>query len=141
MADPLSIAAGVAGLIGLSGQIFSGCLLAKSFLDDVKNAPKDITALKSELETLSMTAKSFERLVDGCRVLEPNMKQDSATVLKQCLDAVDSLKKYVETECKDGKGVRNRIKVAGKNSTIEKCVVKLSRLNAAMQATQNNVSM
>jgi hypothetical protein len=88
-----------------------------------------------------MTAKSFERLVDGCRVLEPNMEQDSATVLKQCLDAVDSLKKYVETECKDGKGVRNRIKVAGKNSTIEKCVVKLSRLNAAMQATQNNVSM
>jgi hypothetical protein len=40
MADPLSIAAGVAGLIGLSGQIFSGCLLAKSFLDDVKMPPK-----------------------------------------------------------------------------------------------------
>lgn len=144
MSDPFSIAAGVVGLVGLSGQIFSGCLFIKSFLEDVKNAPKDIAALKAELETLSAATKSFDRLVNECARDGLSIADNDYTpALKQCLDIINDLQTYVSSEVSkfaDGKRWRDRVKSAVKNPTIDKHLARLSRANATMQMTQNNLT-
>jgi hypothetical protein len=90
MADPLSVSASVAGLIGLTGQLLSGCLYLKGFYNDVKNAPKEVASLATELNALSDvvqdTSDRLNRLPHGLVVAhhEPT--------IKQCLDVVDGIK-------------------------------------------------
>lgn len=144
MSDPFSLAVGVAGLVGLSGQIFSGCVFIKSFLEDVRNAPKSIAALKAELETIAAAAKSFDQLVSECA---PNEEQwitteEYAPALNQCLDVINGLQKYIADEVArfaGGKRWLDRVKSAGKNSAIEKHLARLLRASSIMQMTQNNL--
>jgi hypothetical protein len=62
MADPLSIAASVAGLIGLTLQVAD---INKRYIDSARNAPKAIKAYQREVVTLQAAVNALQdRLKD-----------------------------------------------------------------------------
>jgi hypothetical protein len=69
MADPLSIAASVAGLIGLANEV--GKIIA-NYVGSVKSAPDDAERLRTELTALSFVLEQMnkvlpqEELYDAC---------------------------------------------------------------------------
>jgi hypothetical protein len=58
MAEAVGLAASIAGLIGLAGQVLQGGLFIQQFFEDVRGAPAEVLDLRDELEhrlTISLT--------------------------------------------------------------------------------------
>lgn len=84
MADPLSIAASVAGLLGLTGQVLHGCKVVKKFLDDVVNAPVEIRSLGHEINILVAMMNDFETLLAKDKVGQVSVPLRLDAALKYC---------------------------------------------------------
>ena len=144
MADPLSVTASVAGLIGLVGSILEGCLFLKNFAKDAKNAPKDISNLAIELSTMETAVKTFEALVmDYWSKGYITSIDDYTPALKQCLGIVDDMSLSIKTDVaafKDGSGgCWNKLKAAGKKSDITEGRGRLTAAINYLQVVQNNL--
>ncbi|KAI0599190.1 ankyrin [Biscogniauxia sp. FL1348] len=89
MADPLSIAAGVAGLATFASNIFS-CL--KKYGKSVKNAPKEIEALATEINLLAGALYSLSSLIGTFQNEMPHIR-DKLHHVDACKDILSSIHK------------------------------------------------
>ncbi|KAI0543207.1 P-loop containing nucleoside triphosphate hydrolase protein [Xylaria digitata] len=71
MADPLSIAASVAGLIALSGSIYK---VIGDFVEQAANPPQSAHALLLEVSEMRMVLKSLSDLIDNFLVYPPKRR-------------------------------------------------------------------
>ena len=62
MAEPLSVAASIAGLITLSTQIVG---IAKELFDKVKDAPETISRVREEVESMQPIFSQVQQLLTG----------------------------------------------------------------------------
>jgi hypothetical protein len=67
MAEAVGLAASVAGLVGLAGQVLQGGLFIQKFFDDVRNAPAEVQDLKDELDLFTFIAKDTKKLFETAR--------------------------------------------------------------------------
>lgn len=60
MAEAAGLAASVAGLVGLAGQVLQGSLFIKQFFEDVCDAPVEVLDLRDELELFAFVVRDTE---------------------------------------------------------------------------------
>ena len=67
-AEAVGLGASVLTFVGLAGTILQGCVSLRSILDDVKDAPTDLRALKRELAIFESYLDGFQShpVVEGC---------------------------------------------------------------------------
>jgi hypothetical protein len=97
MADPLSITAGVAGLLGFA---LHGSKRMLEFIDGIRNAPKDIAAISVDLRALYQEIAALAAMQEGfCR--NPTMADYLREPLENCVDVFTeftmTLNQYVVT--------------------------------------------
>ena len=90
MADPLSIAASIAGLIGLTLQVVD---INKRYIDSIRNAPKAIKAYHREVVMLQAAINALQdRLKDpelrahlaDCQKSSPDLLKTASSGIAQC---------------------------------------------------------
>ena len=162
MAEALGLAASVAGLVGLAGQLFNGCMFVKGFLDDAKNAPEDIRAIHKEIEILAAAAQDASRIFKeveisgGCidnRVNDDGVENAPTNfsnsqyqqALEQCIDAVTTLGKIIESEVQKfgGKHAKlwDRMKAATKKKAFAEHISRIERAKTQLMMAMQNISM
>ena len=72
MADPLSIAASVTGLLSVAGQI---CTNISSFISSVANAPNSARRALTAVEEMRMALTSVQQVIDRLSRLPRNRKE------------------------------------------------------------------
>jgi len=141
MAEAVALAASIAGLTALAGKLTQGCLYLKSVFEDIKNVPKNVQLLVTELDILLRISKSIEaRLEAGVlgRVFE---EADFRPALEQCVKTVESLGDQVAEDLKkivNGKDGRwwERIKVVSKKKTMADQLSRLERAKCQILMVQ-----
>jgi len=141
MAEAIGLAASIAGLAALAGKLTQGCIYLKGVFEDIKNAPKDVQLLITELNILLGVSKSIEaRLEAGVlgRVFE---EADFRPALEQCVSTVESLRDQVAEDLKrigNGKDGRwwERIKVVSKKKTMADQLSRLERAKSQILMVQ-----
>jgi hypothetical protein len=147
MAEAIGLAANLAGLIGLAGQLLEGCLFVKDFLEDIKSAPQEIKTLSEEIGILSSAARSTTRLIE--RLKEPGLTIDQAEyepALRQCIRTVQILGQEVEGYVKKGSGDGgmkwwDKMKVASKKKSLGSHIERLERAKTQIHMVQLNISL
>jgi hypothetical protein len=104
MADPLSVSASVAGLVGLALQG------TRRLIDDVNNvrdAPKSLEDLQTDLTSIGASLKSLEAVDESqLRLLGENVYDQSAMAIEKCASACDRFRGDLQRwtkRCRDGK--------------------------------------
>ena len=162
MAEALGFAASAAGLVGLAGQLFNGCMFVKGFLDDAENAPEDIRALHKEIEILAAAAQDASRIfkevgrsgggIDNS-VDEDGVENAPTTfsssqyqqALEQCIDTVTTLGKKIESEVQKfgGKHAKlwDRMKAATRKKAFAEHISRVERAKTQLMMAMQNLSM
>jgi hypothetical protein len=95
MSDPLSLAAGVAGLLALTLQIIQ---INKNYLDSAKHAPKIIKAYHRELLMLQSSLALLKERLSDPDVLDylGQEQQQSSETLRATKDGIDGCTAYMQ---------------------------------------------
>lgn len=147
MAEILGIVSGAAGLVGLSGQILQGCLFAKAFFNDVKNAPDDIKRILEELEILQAAAEKTKLLFEEVNGSHANInEQFFDPPLTLCFGIVTRLgKKLAEVSQKIETTKSSRwwemMKAAARTKIINGQLVSLERAKSSLLIVQQDITM
>lgn len=80
--DPVTIATSVAGLISLSAEAIQ---IIREYYTSVKNAPKDIRDIKTEMESLSIILQRLELLMRSDKIRSNSVSFDTSSVLATAL--------------------------------------------------------
>ncbi|KAL2065257.1 hypothetical protein VTL71DRAFT_2926 [Oculimacula yallundae] len=93
MAEVVGLAASIAGLLGITGQIGKSALFIKGFLEDTKNALEEVLRLAAEIELLATAAKKTDVLLSQCHADElfPDL-EDERKALVRYADMIERLK-------------------------------------------------
>ena len=124
MAEVVGLAASIAGLVAITGQIGKSILFIKGFLEDTKNAPEDIRSLAYEIELLSSAAEKTNALLSKCHDdgLDFDV-EDEERGLKRYADMIEKLKAKIEKDVKTfGRGKGHwweRVGSAGRKKSVE----------------------
>lgn len=105
--DPFSIAAGIAGLLQLTGA----CLkLGNRFLGPSENSANGLSDISSRLNSLNGTLQSFQIYLETCPedATRLNAKQSIADALKRCETALSHTQRQLESTNLMGKYVIGR---------------------------------
>jgi hypothetical protein len=90
MADPLSVSASVAGLVGLA---LHGIRRLLDDVNNVRDAPKSLEDLQTELEFIGSSLKSLEAVDESqLRLLGENVYYQSAMAIERCASACDGFR-------------------------------------------------
>jgi hypothetical protein len=102
MADPLSIAASVAGLLSLSLQVIK---IIRKDITTVSNAPKEASELVEKLQTLTDVLQFLQEFVDRNATLAlPASTPTKPLVLTTIIDKCSGLLKKLESHSKELRG-------------------------------------
>ena len=93
--DPLSITASVAGLLSLSGQLYT---VFNEYLDAHANAPRHVRLVLDEITSLQLIFRQVQQLIDNSSALDENRTSmlrgaDLVTILTGCVCAYSLLEK------------------------------------------------
>ena len=124
MAEVVGLAASVAGLLAITGQIGKSILFIKGFLEDTKNAPEEIRSLAYEIELLSSAAEKTNALLSKCQDEGLDIDvEDQERDLARYADMIEKLKAKIEKDVKTfgpGKGRwRERVGSAARKKSVE----------------------
>lgn len=146
MAEVVGLAASVAGLVGIIGQLGKGVLLVKGFLDDAKDAPDNIRSLSAEAGLLSSAAQKTGRLLVMCQQdgLELDLEEEHKA-LKKYTNMVDNLGAKFEKDVKkfgEGKGRwYERMKTAGRKKGLAEYMVAVERAKTLVTDVELKIMM
>lgn len=142
MSDPLSLAAGIGGLITLTLQVIK---INKDYIDSVKNAPKVLNAYLQELLMLQSSLTLLkERLSDQEVIVYLARKQrQSPTILQDARNGIDGcsteLRKIISSIAKKDKvPMLTRMTFYFSQAEIEKDLQRLQRYRAMIIDNFNN---
>ncbi|KAH7400462.1 hypothetical protein BKA64DRAFT_482361 [Cadophora sp. MPI-SDFR-AT-0126] len=108
MAEAVGLAASIASLVAIVGQVGKSVLFIKGFFEDIKNAPDDIRSLAEEIEMLASAAQKTKGLL--VKYQETGLGLDvenECKALKRYVGMVERLGVKIEKDVKkfgDGKG-------------------------------------
>ncbi|KAL8994336.1 MAG: hypothetical protein Q9169_005663 [Polycauliona sp. 2 TL-2023] len=127
MADPLSIAAGVVGLLTAAAQISS---LLVEFTSSSRNAPGTAQTVLTEVGDIEETLSHLQKFLlgngrsnrSGARLLQID---HVVKIITGCVLTFSELEKLLDTLVVDGKGVLNRMQWARKEKTINHLIQRL----------------
>lgn len=126
----------VVGIIGLAGQITQGCYYLKNLIGDIRDAPKELTNLRDELDIIEGVVNSSAAALGA-----------GNEALRACLEAISCLKDEVGPALlafsKSNGLERNcgKVKAAVKKQRTKECLERLSRAKDTLVAAQMNVSL
>ncbi len=95
MADPLSIASGIGGLIALAASTAQGLT---TLITDIRNAPAEIEDLKQDLQALDTVIKTTANLyqVYGLKVEDAALSETFSGILEGCVRPMQNLEKVLQ---------------------------------------------
>jgi hypothetical protein len=142
MAEPLSVSASVAGLLGLTGQLLSGCLYLKDFYNDAKNSPKEILSLATELDALSDVVQDTSNCLNG--LPQGSIIANYEPTIKQCLEVIHDMKAELNVySTKLGGAKRSRwwtkVEYASKKKAFSSQLSRLQRVKTQVIMVSNNI--
>lgn len=131
MADPLSVAASIAGLIALAGKLTT---TVYSFQQSVGGAPESAQHVKEEVDRIRMVLSQVEQFLHttnrqtGQSSAHMIYVQDFLRVVSDCALTFSSLDGLVDELVTGGQGILPRMKWAMKDKEIVKLAERLGRL-------------
>ncbi|KAI4602531.1 hypothetical protein KJ359_009779 [Pestalotiopsis sp. 9143b] len=145
MADPLSVASGIAGLLSLAGAAFRG---VHQYIRSVKDAKDFIKALSKELQSLSS-------VLQGVRVLAEAFEQDEAASnvilrLEHVSDCKNVLNEIIKETTKIREAISDQKSISSKIETLrwplrksktEDLINELSRHKATLSLAYDAASL
>lgn len=146
MAEAVGLAASIAGLIGITGQLAKGVLFLKGFVEDTKNAPEDIRSLAAELELLGSAATKTDKLLVKCKDggLDFDLEVERKG-LKRYADMIENLGTKIEKDVKkfgSGKGRWwERVGSAGRKKGVEGYLIGVERAKTLVLDIEMKIMM
>jgi len=127
MAEAVALAASVAGLTGLAGQILQGCIFIRKFFEHVRDAPEEVLDLRDELELFTLVASDTEKLFQRAgddEMLIPAVQYKR--ILERCANIVKDIADRLEQYAGKPEGWKrqwwSRLKVASRKRTLAECM-------------------
>lgn len=93
MADPLSVTAGILGIVSLAHEVTKSVLAAKKLCEDVREAPQELMGFIEEIERTSSVLEIVARDCSAFDRDDSNMLDES---VRQCRSALRHLSDLVE---------------------------------------------
>jgi NACHT domain len=138
MADPLSIAASVAGLVAISETVFHSVI---SYGKQVKHAPTEVSRLAMRISELSGVLHSLRLLVTQFSVEKAKTLLKVETI-RECQALLDQIReKLAPMEQKKGKGTKDAIKYAIKRLTWPFTVPETERLVSRVEQFKSDFNL
>ncbi|KAL8847466.1 MAG: hypothetical protein Q9221_007492 [Calogaya cf. arnoldii] len=134
MADPLSIAAGVIGILTAAAQVSS---LLIDFTKNSKDAPQTARTVLTEVNEISGTLSHLQSFLLGNETLDRSRTQllqvdQVITVVSGCVLTFSELEKLFDTLKTDDMGIRDCVRWAKKEKTIGGLVQRLQNHKASL---------
>lgn len=127
--DPLSIAASVAGLIGLAVQVAPSL---QEYFSDVKHAKEDVDRYTNEIYTLVEVCERLQAFLDTDAAVTEACFKTTESVLSRTVASVDEcLRKLMQMMQVHGWG--KRLKWPVYKSQVEKSISRLTRYTQVFQ--------
>ncbi|KAH7317896.1 hypothetical protein BKA65DRAFT_109683 [Rhexocercosporidium sp. MPI-PUGE-AT-0058] len=146
MAEVVGLAASVAGLVALTGQIGKSILFIKGFLEDTKNAPEEIHSLAAEIELLGSAAKKTDGLLVKCNAdgLDIDLEEERKGLTRYA-DMIERLKEKIEKDAKNfgvGRGRWwERVGSAARKKSVEGYLVGVERAKTLVIGIETKISI
>ncbi|KAK0111701.1 hypothetical protein ONS95_002044 [Cadophora gregata] len=144
MAEVVGLAASIAGLVGITGQIGKSILFIKGFLEDARDAPEEIRSLASELELLASAAMKTDTLLVKCQTdgVVINLEEERKG-LKRYANMIEILKTKIEKDIKrfgPGKGHWwERVGSATRKKSVEGYLVGVERAKSLVFGIETKI--
>ena len=127
MADPLSIAGGVVGIVAFAQQLIESTIKIKRFCQDVKDAPAELDYILKQAENIEDLLRQLKQQGESAG---PHVD-----IYRKCLDfcqsAVGNLSTMVvELRAKMRSSQVHRVKLVLRRKDIESMLVRLDRSRA-----------
>ncbi|KAL3431916.1 hypothetical protein BDV09DRAFT_198273 [Aspergillus tetrazonus] len=141
MADPLSIASGLAGLISLGISVTKNLI---DFYSAYKNQASDLIHITRNLESLLVI---FDTLDNTLKVRQPQINEKELlesidNAITECKEIIEELQvEYLKFREKSTTGFRGRIQVAGRQAAYPFRKSTLQKLEEDISEIRNNLSL
>lgn len=146
MAEIVGLAASVAGLVAITGQIGKSILFIKVFLEDTKNAPEEVRSLAAEIELLGSAAEKTDALLVKCHAdgIEIDLEEERKGLTRYA-DMIERLKEKVEKDVKAfraGKGHWwERVGSVARKKSVEGYLVGVERAKTLVMGIETKIMM
>jgi hypothetical protein len=145
MAEAAGLAASIAGLVGLAGQVLQGGLFIKQFFEDVRDAPVEVLDLRDELELFAFVVRDTEKLLQRASETRPSIDTTSfRRTLERCAQIVkdigDRFVQCVENAGEDTRLWWKRLKVASRKKALANYMRRLERAKGQLLVVQSNLT-
>lgn len=137
----VALAASIAGLISLAGQILQGCQFIRNLLDDIRDAPEDIHTLSIYIETFQSSVQGFRQLLEQVERFgeKHGQNHEAKLALDLCNEGIQQLKGMVEAYCHSSKKELWRsLQAVSKKRAFLKCIEKLELSKTCLLVVQVN---
>ena len=146
MAEVVGLAASVAGLVGITGQIGKSIIFVKGFLEDTKNAPDEVRSLAAEIELLGSAAEKTDRLLVKCQAdgLDIDLNEERKGLTRYA-EIIEKLRTKIEKDVMTfgvGKGRWwERVGSAARKKSVEGYLVGVERAKTLVMSIENKIMM
>lgn len=132
----MEAAAAVVSFVGLAGPVAQGLKFLYDFTTDMKDCPKDIREMKTDLE---LVEELITQVIRQCNERDVRLRESAALAraIRHAQESVEDLKKELTAYVVDGK--RKRIRFAGKVSQTQKLRASLDRTKTIMFELKNQL--
>lgn len=128
MSDPLSIAAGVVGLLTAAAQV---TLILNDIISKAKHAPAEVKRVKSEVEDIRNVLQQLSLYTNGAKQAHRSrsaliMVDQVAATLASCITTFDELKLFVEGLQRDNNmNILDRLRWTTKSNELKQLLARL----------------
>lgn len=148
MAEAVGLAASIAGLVSLAGQVFSGCVTLKALFDDTRNALEDIRRLHAELGILEVEvgnmSRDAEKMVGDLTSLTEDDVKSYKSVLDHCQYVVSEMTAEIDKQKKKVGGDAkwwDQIKIATRKKKYAEYSSRIERAKTQVLMVGHRISM
>ncbi|KAG4443854.1 hypothetical protein IFR05_000620 [Cadophora sp. M221] len=145
MAEIVGLAASVAGLVAITGQIGKSIIFIKGFLEDAKNAPEEIRSLAAEIGLLGSAAEKTDALLVKCHAdgVEIDLEEERKGLTRYAT-MIERLKEKIEKDVKAlggaGKGRWwERVGSAARKKSMEGYLVGVERAKTLVMGVESKI--
>ena len=137
MADPLSISAGVAGLISLAASVTQSCY---GTYREIKNAPRMLKDVIDQLNLLRPILVDLKGTCDQTQEPLPSLTGISAE-LQNCKTRLEEFDKRLQTKFRNPQGILSRFRWSFENSEIKAFIDQLQSYRSIFDSAKSNATL
>ncbi|PQE17650.1 hypothetical protein CJF31_00007754 [Rutstroemia sp. NJR-2017a BVV2] len=139
----VGLGASVVSFVGITGQILQGCQFICDYIDDIKDAPKELQQMLLELKIFEAGLRSFQTTLDNAKecVDVNSVEEQICRALNLGNAAIQDLRALVEKHAHNGKrDWWKNFKVAKKKNAFIKYRERLDKAKLEMIFVQLNIN-